>query len=106
MVREAAGQPVATVSALQELLRPKTAGDPVQLVVVRRKKTVTVTATLAAVSRPLTAGRRAILGIQVEPVAGKGVRIRAIASGSPAAAARLKVDDVIAKVDGTPVAAA
>jgi M6 family metalloprotease-like protein len=104
VLRAAAGQPLSTPAALRELLQARAPGDALPLEVARREKTLTLTAALAATSRPLTPGQRAVLGVQVEPDEGKGLRIASVTPGSPAALARLRVDDLIVKVDGAAVA--
>src|SRR5439155_13036984 len=68
-------------------------------------KPVELMATLIAPSRPQKpAAPRAILGIDVEPRKdGEGVVIRQVATNSPAERARLKVDEVLLKIDGTDI---
>src|SRR5262249_61217728 len=60
----------------------------------------------AAHSRPLKLGKqRAILGVQLgEPKKGEGVAITSVTDGSAASKAGVKVDDIIVKFDGKPVA--
>src|SRR4051794_27857068 len=105
LLREVAGREIGAVSDLRDLLQDRTAGDDLPLLILRRGRTVRVTVTLGAVSRPLTPGQRAVLGIQVQPAEDRGVRVLGLTPGLPASAAGLQVGDVILKVDGAPLTA-
>jgi M6 family metalloprotease-like protein len=95
------GKEAKDEAAFDELLRAKSAGDAVKLGLSRQDRTLDVTATLAAPSRPLAAARqRAVLGVQVNTVKdGEGVAIEQITPGSSAERAKLKVGEVILKAD-------
>jgi M6 family metalloprotease-like protein len=95
-------QGIASADAMRDQLQLRAPGDAVKLAVVRDGKPLELTATLAAVSRPMKAGtRRAILGVQTEePKEGDGVAIAQVTPGSGAAAAGLKAGDVLLKLDG------
>ena len=102
------GRDVAGVDGLAEILRGKAAGDAVEVVLSRGDKDETVKATLDPWSRPMSAAQerpRPGLGVQVTdaPKAGEGVTIERVTPGSSADRAKLKVGEVILKVDGTPV---
>jgi M6 family metalloprotease-like protein len=103
VLRRLAGSPVADAAALGDLVRGRAPGARIEIVLERKGRTIPAAATLAAVSRPLRAGERAVLGVSVAPSA-EGLRITDIYPGLPAAALGLKVGDVLVKVDGTPVA--
>jgi len=59
-----------------------------------------------AVSYRSLADRRVMLGVQIEPVAGGGLRVLAVAPGSPAEDAGVQVGDVIVSTGGRPVESA
>src|SRR5262245_14067414 len=100
------GKSLDGAQSFREAVAGKGPGASVKLGVQRDGKTAEVTATLAAPSRPQKPGApRAVLGIDVEPrKEGDGVVIRQISANSPAERARLKVDEVLLKFDGTDVA--
>jgi M6 family metalloprotease-like protein len=86
---------------LHELLRTRSAGDTVQLVVMRKDQVHEVKATLAPISRPLAKDRpEAILGVQVAAAKeGEGVVIEQVVTGSPADRSRLRVGEILLKLD-------
>lgn len=100
---KADGKPIAGSAALRALLQSKSPGNSLRITVTRGSKAVEVTATLTAPSRPMRPGSpRAALGIQVEARKdAEGVVIKQIESGSIAERARLKVDEVVLKIDDT-----
>jgi M6 family metalloprotease-like protein len=100
------GKDVKDEDAFHDLLRTKGPGDDVKLVLTRQDKQLDVKATLEPLSRPLAQGRqKAVLGVQVATVKdGEGVKIEAVATGSAAERARLKVGEVILKIDDVAVA--
>jgi M6 family metalloprotease-like protein len=95
------GKEVKDEQAFLDLLQTKHVDDKVTFGLSRQEKTLDVTATLTALSRPLPSGRqRAVLGVQVATVKnGDGVAIERVEAGSPAEKAKLKVGEVILKVD-------
>ncbi len=99
------GKEVKDEEVCHDLLRAKSPGEAVALGLSRDGKPLDLTATLVPLSRPMTPGRqRGVLGIQVEPVkAGEGVTIESIAPRSAAERAKLKVGEVILKLDGVAV---
>ncbi len=90
---------------LRGWLQQKSAGDSVRLTVEHKNKKVSLTTTLGAASRPMKlAERRGLLGVQVSTVEeGEGLRVTRVTSGLPADQAGVKVDDVLLKVNGTPL---
>src|SRR5262249_10334117 len=94
-----------TEETFAEMLRSRAPGDTVKIGLVRKDNPVEATATLTALSRPLPDSRqRALLGVQVGPVKeGQGVAIESIVPGSAAEKAKLKVGEVILKVDQTEI---
>ncbi len=95
------GQDVADDAAFHELLRAKSPGDAVTIALSRAGQPLDVKATLEPPSRPRTRGRpRAVLGVQVATVKdGEGVRIEQVAADSPAERFKLKVGEVLLKLD-------
>ena len=95
------GTAVTSEEAFVDIVRSRSAGDGVTLSLIRQDKPVDVRATLEPPSRPLPAGKRpAILGVQVATVKdGEGVTIEQVDAGSPADRAKLKVGEVILKID-------
>jgi M6 family metalloprotease-like protein len=101
-----AGQGVASADALRELLQRKAPGDAVPLAIRRQDQPRELTATLATLGRPMKpTDQRAVLGLQVgqSRESAEGVPITQIAPGSPAEKAKLKVGEIILKLDGTPI---
>jgi M6 family metalloprotease-like protein len=88
--------------ALRERLKAKAPGESVKLGLTRDGKPTELTATLGTPSRPMKlSDRRATLGVLVtEPKEGAGVEIRAVAADSVASKAKLKVGEVLLKIDG------
>ena len=97
LLRELDGKPVAGPASVHELLATKAPGDEFKIVVVRDKP-VTTEVTLAAVSRPMTPGRRAIMGVRTAPGDNDGAHIDQVTAGLPAASVGLKAGDVIVQV--------
>jgi M6 family metalloprotease-like protein len=99
------GKVISSPETFGELLRAKKPGDTIQLSVSRGNKPMEIRATLTSVSRPQKPGpQRATLGVDVESRKdAEGVVIKQVASGSAAERARLKVDEVLLKIDDTAV---
>jgi M6 family metalloprotease-like protein len=96
------GQAISDGEALLEVLRTKFAGEPIELALSRRDKPVSVIAILTRWSRPMPATGRVRVGLGVEVAAvkeGEGVTIEQILPGSVADRARLKVGEVLLKID-------
>jgi len=105
VIAELDGKPVSGPASVRELLAAKAPGDAIQVVVGRKDekvetevKTVGLSVTLAAVSRPMTPGRRAIMGIRTAPDVA-GALIEQVTPGLPAAGGGIKAGDVIVKLD-------
>ena len=96
------GQAVETPQAFREWLQTHRAGDTIALGLVRDGAPTVLTATLAAVSRPMRLGAAAApLGLALaEEKSGKGIFVESIQKDSPAAAAGLKVGDLVLSLDG------
>lgn len=99
------GQTVGNEESLSDYLHAKEAGTKVRLNVIRKDKLIELTPTLAAVSRPIKPGStRALLGLQVgESKDSNGVPITFVSTGSPAERAKLKVGELLQKIDGIAV---
>jgi M6 family metalloprotease-like protein len=99
------GQGVTDEEGFHDLLRARSSGETVALSLTRRDERRTVRAALEPLSRPMALGRqRAVLGVQVATVKqGEGVRIEQVAADSPAERARLKVGEVLLKIDDVAV---
>jgi S1-C subfamily serine protease len=99
-------KPLTGSTTLHELLEAKSPGAVVKLTVMRDGKPADISATLTAVSRPQKIGpQRAVLGIDVDTRKdGEGVVIKTVTPGTAAERARLKVDEVLLKIDDTAVA--
>ena len=98
VLTELDGKPVSGPASVRELLAAKAPGAAFKVAAVRQEKPITADVTLAAVSRPLTPGRRAIMGVRTAPGDNDGAHIDAVTPGMPAAAAGLKAGDVIVQV--------
>jgi M6 family metalloprotease-like protein len=107
VLRRVGGQEVGTSEDLGTVLKSKAPGAALPLTVERSGKPVELTATLVPASRPIKLGtRRATLGVQVgPPKEGAGVAIEQVSSDSPASKAKLKVGEVILKIDGVALTA-
>jgi M6 family metalloprotease-like protein len=104
LLSKADGRELAGPDALRDFLATKSPGDQIQLALLRKDKPVEVTARLAAPSRPRGASQRALLGLQIgEPKPGEGAPITQIVAGSPADRAKLKLGEVILKLDNVPL---
>jgi M6 family metalloprotease-like protein len=106
VLTELDGKPVAGPASVRELLAGKAPGDAFKIVVSRQDKkvetkveTVEAKVTLAAVSRPMTPGKRAIMGIRMAPGEPDGAHVDQVTPGFPAASVGLKPGDVILKLD-------
>jgi M6 family metalloprotease-like protein len=106
LVRKLDGQVVKDGEALFEILAGKAAGETLDLDLSRQDKPVTVRAVLTPWSR-IKAGTGRIrtgLGVQVEPgKEGEGLTIERVNPGSPADRAKLKVGEVLLKIDDVPL---
>jgi M6 family metalloprotease-like protein len=99
-------QPVKTPQAFREWLLVRSPGDEVTLGVVRDGGRTELTAKLVAASRPMTLGGpvAAPLGVTLaEEKTGKGIFVESVAANSAAAAAGLKVGDLVLTIDGQEV---
>jgi hypothetical protein len=101
------GQSLATPEALRETLQTRAPGEALKLAIVRGGKPLELTATLGATSRPMKMSTQRVgLGVLTgEPKDGDGLAITRVLPDSAAAAAGLKVGDVLIKVDGAPLTA-
>jgi M6 family metalloprotease-like protein len=97
------GVAVKTPDAARNALQSKAPGDEVTLSIRRGGKTIDVSATLGATSRPIKFGeRRAVMGVRVGPgTEMAGLTIISLTKGKPAAEAGLRLGDVILKVNGS-----
>jgi hypothetical protein len=99
------GREVPSAEVFRELLKAKSPGETVKLSVLRGDKPMELTATLGATSRPMSLSTtRATLGLRLgEAKDGQGLPISAILPGSPAEKAKLKVGEIVLKIDGSPL---
>lgn len=102
IVTKLEGKAVKKAEVFRELLQSKGPGDAVKLAVLRKDKTLDISATLGAVSKPMKLStQRAVMGVQVGEVKdGEGVPITRITSGSPAEKAGLKTGEILSMIDG------
>ena len=102
LLLKVAGQPVKSAAELRERLLSRSPGEVVKLSLERNRKSLDLTATLDATSRPLKLSPvRTTLGIQlVDADQRAGAVIGGITAGSPAAKAGLHVRDILFKLDG------
>jgi M6 family metalloprotease-like protein len=103
---KAEGKAFKSVEALSELIGAKAPGETLRLGLSRQGKPIEVTAMLEPRSRPMVPGKQsATMGVKVASVKdGEGVAIEEIVPGSPAERARLKVGEVILRIDETDIA--
>jgi M6 family metalloprotease-like protein len=105
VIKEVAGQTVASAAALRELLRSKAPGEQFKLVLNRMDKAIDTTVTLGAYRPAPPASARPVLGVQVEPAEG-GLRVERVVLSSPADKAGLKPGDLLLKANDTALTAA
>jgi M6 family metalloprotease-like protein len=99
------GHRPAGPDAVREWLQARAPGETVKLALLRHDQPLEVTATLAAVSRPMSANTsRATIGVRLGDVKeGGGAAVARVLPGSPADKAGLKEGEVILRVDGKPL---
>ncbi|HEY2951061.1 MAG TPA: M6 family metalloprotease domain-containing protein, partial [Verrucomicrobiae bacterium] len=99
------GRPVKTAAEVRELLQSKSPGETVKLAIERKRKSLELTATLGATSRPMKTGsQRLTLGVRLkEADKGEGAAIEQVTSDSPASRAGLKAGDLLLRLDGAPI---
>ena len=108
VLTELDGKPVAGPASVHELLAAKAPGDSFKIVVIRENKDaaakpITADVTLAPVSRPMTPGQRAVMGVRTAAGDNDGAHIDQVTPGLPAAAVGMKAGDVIVQVGDHPV---
>jgi M6 family metalloprotease-like protein len=102
ILAKVSGRPLKDADQLRDLLQSQSPGDALVLLMERKKKSIELTATLGATSRPMKIGaQRTTLGVRLEDrKQGEGAEVAALTVGSPAARAGLKPGDVLLKLDG------
>jgi M6 family metalloprotease-like protein len=107
LLKKMNGKDVPSTDMFKAALRAKAPGNSIKLSLSRAGTPVELTATLTAISRPMSAGntpQRSPLGIQVVAAKeGEGVTIDQVVPGSLADKAKLKVGETILKIDDTPL---
>ena len=106
LLLNADGKDVKTDDYFEDIMKSKSPGETLRLRLSRNDRPIDVAATLTVLSRPMTVGKlQPFLGLKVATVKeGEGVAIAEIVPGSPAERARLKVGEVILRIDETDVA--
>ena len=105
-IRKVDGRVVTDAEALDEVIGDKSPGEPIGLALSREDATVDVRAILAPWSRVMAGpGRpRAGLGVRVAALKdGEGLTIEQVVPDSAADRARLKVGEVLLKIDDVPL---
>jgi M6 family metalloprotease-like protein len=99
---EIAGRAINSAEALRETLLAHPPGEEIKVTLKRGEQPVELTARLGALSKPMKLStERVFVGIQLgEARENEGAPISRVIPDSPAAAAGLKVGDVILKVNG------
>ncbi len=103
---EANGQKIERIPQMKTVLGPLAAGNELSLVVKRDGKELPLQMKLAAEILPLELPMLGVLPVRTQPPEQKGVALRFIFPGSPAAKAGLLMGDVIEKLDGQDVTGA
>jgi M6 family metalloprotease-like protein len=105
IVQKIDGVSVKDEAEVGEIIHARPPGTAVKLTLSRDGKPIELKATVEAPSRPMALGRqRAILGVQVDTVKdGEGLRIDQVTADSAADRAKLKVGQIILKVDDVAV---
>ncbi|HUR53277.1 MAG TPA: PDZ domain-containing protein [Gemmataceae bacterium] len=103
VIEKVGEQAVKTPTAFREWLLVRAPGDAVTLGVTRDGKASEIKATLTTASRPMELGTNAAAPVGatlVEEKGGKGIVVESVRADSAAAAAGLKVGDVVLTLDG------
>ena len=108
ILRQVGGTAVKDEGDVADAIHAKSAGDNLPLVITHAGKPIELLAKLEPPSRPMASGRaRAVLGVQLVALEnGSGVRIDQVHADSAAERAKLKVGDIILKIDGIAVSTA
>src|SRR5262249_45606391 len=108
VVTRVGDHPVRTPDAFREWVQTHGPGNAVKIGLLREDKSVEVTATLIATSRPMKyGGQRVYFGAQLgEGKEGEGAPVDQVTANAPAAQAGLKSGARIVKFDGRNVASA
>jgi M6 family metalloprotease-like protein len=103
IVTHVGGQAVKSPDAFREWLQSHGAGETVRITLLRGGQRLEVAATLAATSRPMKPNtQQAFFGVTLgEPSDVGGVRVERVANNSPAAAAGVRADDFLVKLEGS-----
>ncbi len=102
IIVKVAGAAVSTVDDFRNAVQSRSPGDSIKISILRNNKSSDLTATIAAISRPMkVAAARGYLGARGLDPSVQGSRIDQVDADSPAAAAGLKVGDYIVKVNDT-----
>ena len=103
ILRKVDGKAIKDGDAMVEVLGEKSAGEPIALELSRQDKPVSLRAILTPWSRTMSAQDRLRSGLGIQVAAsrdgGEGLTIERIAPGSPADRAKLKVGEVLLKLD-------
>lgn len=103
IIIEANGQKIERIPLMKTVLGPMAAGSELSLIVRRDGKEVPLTMKLAAEIPPLELPMLGVLPSRSQPAESKGVTLRFVFPGSPAAKAGLLAGDSIEKLDGQEV---
>lgn len=104
IIIEANGQKIERIPHMKTVLGRMAAGSELSLIVKREGKELPLTMKLAAEIPPLELPMLGLLPSRSQPVNSKGVTLRFVFPGSPAAKAGLLAGDSIEKLDGQEVA--
>lgn len=104
LIEKFAGQKVASAQSFREWVMSQKPGEPVKITLKRDGKTIELSATLSATSRPMKLSTsRAFLGADVSDMS-EGPVLERVLPGSPAAEAGLRSGDRVISIDGKPFA--
>jgi M6 family metalloprotease-like protein len=105
---KAEGKDIKTGEDFDVIMKSMEPGETLRLRLSRKDTSLEVAAILAPLSKPMLPGKAlATLGVKVASVKeGEGVTIEEIVAGSPAERARLKVGEVILRIDETDISTA
>jgi M6 family metalloprotease-like protein len=108
LLQKVGGTAVNDESDVAEAIHIKPAGETLPLLLTRGGKPIELMARLEPPSRPMASGRRrAVLGVQLVTLDnGSGVRIDSVNPDSAAERAKLRVGDIILKIDGIAISTA
>ena len=97
------GKNIRLIEQARALLQSKPPGQSISIAVKRGDESLSLTATLAATSRPMRVNARAIMGVKMGEPREEGIPVASVTKDRPAAKAGIRQGDLILSVDDTAI---